>query len=115
MRMRLQSAGADADRADWLVSLVWRRQVARYVARVAVLLLFGGLAWAGYLWMLALKGSPNGPGIGDVLFPAALIMIGGIALVISSAVEISPPLDLLLDSQISSKLSPPGSKSASPR
>jgi hypothetical protein len=107
MRMRLQSAGADEKRAEWLVSLVWKRQLARHVARIATLVLLAGLGWSAWLWWLALQGSPDGPVMSQVLIPAGLIMIGGLALVISSAVEISPPLDLMIDTTALSRLQPP--------
>lgn len=107
MRMRLQSAGADAERAEWLVSMVWRRQLSRYVARVAVVFLIVGAAWAAYLWWLALSGSLRGPEIKDTIAPCIIIAVGALALLIASAVELSPPLDLTSHRAIPSELPPP--------
>ncbi len=94
MRMRLESAGAEPQRAEWIVSLVWHRQIARYVARVAVFVLLASVGLSVYQWWLALTGASNAPDLKATFIPAAAIGVSAMALVISGAIELSPSFDL---------------------
>jgi hypothetical protein len=107
MKSRLRSAGADPAYADFLVGLIWKRQVSRRAAQIAFVLLAIGLAWSAYECWLAFQGSPKGPEFSDIAFPVGLLVIGGLTLIISSASEISPAIDLSSNREIPRDLAPP--------
>ena len=94
LRVRLETAGADPARASFLVS-VWRVQTnARRVTMVAAAMLAIGLGAAAHQWWLALQGERIGHEPRDIYIVTAVIAVAAFALLLGSALQLSPPLDL---------------------
>lgn len=106
LRLRVESAGAEPAYAEWLLKLVRQRRIAKAASRAGMTMLTAGVAWSAYQWWLALSGSPNAPDGANVAFVAALVGVGAVVIVISSAFELSPPLDLSQHT-IPAELGPP--------
>ena len=107
MRLRLESAGATPARAEFLARIARRRAIARNIGRIAIIVLIAGICWLAYQWWLAVQGAANAPDMNDVVIAGVIVGAFAVTLLITSAVELSPPLDLSAFPAIPSELSPP--------